>query len=239
MGFVDEVRVDDDGVADLDVVFCVADVGCLFGKVELAGAVAGGGETIECVANGEGVAFSELEIDARAGGGVEGGIGHGFVDGGRGIRGIHRDDDGLVLAVGMEEVGEVGGVFVERAVHVCLSEPEIVARLLLDERVGGVPRRLAADGADVAGEFVGAGFGEDFDAAVADAIELRGEGILIDADLADGGFGRELAPAESINIDFAAVGSGRGPGECLKFILQLTGVIGKGVEVVAFDDDCA
>jgi hypothetical protein len=88
-------------------------------------------------------------------------------------------------------------------------------------------------------DFVGAGLGENLDASVAEAVVLRGEGILVDANFADGGFGRKLSAGEAVDVDLAAVGTGRGTGESLEFVGELIGIVGERVEVCALDDDGA
>ena len=55
--------------------------------------------------------------------------------------------------------------------------------------------------------------GEDLDPAEAGAIVLRGEGILIDADLADRRLRRKLSAGEAVDIDLSAVWTGRRPGK--------------------------
>ncbi len=88
-------------------------------------------------------------------------------------------------------------------------------------------------------ELLRAGLGDDLNAAVADAVVLGGKRILVDADLEDGGLGRKLAAGESVDVDLAAVRSGRGAGQLLEFSLQFVGVVGEGIEVVAFEDQGA
>ena len=53
--------------------------------------------------------------------------------------------------------------------------------------------------------------------AKAHAVILRGEWILIDADLTDGRFRRELPASKSVNVNLPAVGPGRGAGQGLEF----------------------
>ena len=85
-------------------------------------------------------------------------------------------------------------------------------------------------GVDTAMEFLRAGLGDDLDAAVSDAVEFGGEGILVDAHFEDGGLGRNLAALESVDVDLAAVGSCGGAGECLQLILEFVGIVGERVE---------
>jgi len=57
---------------------------------------------------------------------------------------------------------------------------------------------------------------EQVDAAVAELVVFRGKGILVDADFADGGFGRELASGKSVDVNLTAVRSGGGAREGLQ-----------------------
>ena len=82
-------------------------------------------------------------------------------------------------------------------------------------------------------------FGEDLDAAVAELVIFCGEGVLIDADLTDGFLGRDLAAAEAVNENGASVRTGGWAGEGLKVGLKVIGVVGKGVEIFAAQDQGA
>jgi hypothetical protein len=79
-----------------------------------------------------------------------------------------------------------------------------------------------------------AGLGEDLDASEAEAVVLGREGVLVDADLSDRFFGRQVAAAESVNEDLAAVGPCGGPGQGLKGIGEIVRIIRQRSEVVAF-----
>src|SRR5579863_7123747 len=87
--------------------------------------------------------------------------------------------------------------------------------------------------------FIHTRLGENFDASVSDFVILRGKWILIYADFANGGFGRELARGESINVKLAAIGACRGASQCSEVGLQFVGVIGERVESCSGDDDGA
>ena len=54
-------------------------------------------------------------------------------------------------------------------------------------------------------QLVGAGLGEDFNAPVAKLVVLRREGVLVDADFADGRLWRELSAREAVDIDLSAI----------------------------------
>jgi len=88
----------------------------------------------------------------------------------------------------------------------------------------------------VAVELVTAGLGEDFDAAEAEVLELRGVGILVDANFANGVLGRHLATTEAIDID------GRGlrrvaSGDGLKLLLEGGVIVGEGCELGSTEDE--
>ena len=95
------------------------------------------------------------------------------------------------------------------------------------ERIARVEDVAAVVGLNLAVEVVAAGLGEDLDSAHADAVVLRGEGILVDADFADRGLGGQAAAGEAIDVDLAAVGSGAGTGESGKIGRQIVGIVGR------------
>ena len=84
--------------------------------------------------------------------------------------------------------------------------------------------------------FVGPRFGEDLDPAQAEFVELRRKGVLVDANLANRLLGRNLSRAESINVDLASPGAGRGSGQRLQIGLQVFGIIGQSREIIAAQD---
>ena len=87
-------------------------------------------------------------------------------------------------------------------------------------------------------ELVCAGFGEDFDAAEAEAFVLGGVGILVDADLADGAFGWKAAAGEAVDVDLRGMlAVAAGDGEDL--LLECGVVAREGVELVFFEDEGA
>src|SRR5579862_8431580 len=103
----------------------------------------------------------------------------------------------------------------------------------------GVEGGVVAIGENLPVKFVGTGLGEDFDAAIAERVILRGERILIDANFANGSLRWNLSASESIDIDLAAIGAGGWAGERLQFGLKLIGIIGERFEILTFDDDGA
>src|ERR1700690_880424 len=81
--------------------------------------------------------------------------------------------------------------------------------------------------------------GKDLNSAVAKLVIFRGERILVDADFANRSLGRKLPSGKSININLTAVRSRGRPCERFKFLLQLVGVVGKSVEILPLDYECA
>src|SRR5215469_12776436 len=107
----------------------------------------------------------------------------------------------------------------------------MVGRLLLrGQRISGVELRGIAVHLQVAVQLVGSGLGEDFDTAIAEAIVLRRERVLVDANLADGGLRRKLSAGEAVNVNLSAVGSGRRPGQRGELARQLVRIVGESLE---------
>ncbi len=174
-----------------------------------------------------------MEIDARIGDQKGRGIRKSLVEICGRIFRVDRVDDALVLPVKVKQAEEVRGAFGQRSIDIRLNEIEIVTGLLLDERISRIPRRIVAQGGYVPGEFVGAGFGKNFDPAVADFVELSGERILIDADLPDGRLGGNLASGESVNVYLATARAGGRASERLKFVLQFVGIVRESIEIAS------
>ena len=76
-----------------------------------------------------------------------------------------------------------------------------------------------------AAQLVGAGLGQNLDSAETEPVVLGGKRVLVDANLADGFLGRQLAAAEPIDVDLAAVGAGAGTGQGLERIGQVVGIV--------------
>ena len=85
-------------------------------------------------------------------------------------------------------------------------------------------------------KLIRAGLREDFDSAVSQPIVFGGERILIDANFANGCFGRQSAARESVDVDLTAIGAGRRARESLQFGLQFIGVIRERFEIGAFEN---
>src|SRR5215469_12010324 len=105
-----------------------------------------------------------------------------------------------------------------------------------DERISRVEDRIAVVEEKLPMQFVASRLGKDLDSAITQALVLGGKGILIDANLANGRFGRQLASGETIDVDLAAIGPGRGPGERRQFRLKFVGVVGQRFQVFSLDD---
>ncbi len=126
----------------------------------------------------------------------------------------------------------------ERAADVGGDHPVGEIRLVGGDGVAGIEDTVAVVEPDAAANLIGARLGEDLDAAEAEFVVLGGEGILIDADFADGFLGRQLAAAEAIDINGAAVGSGAGPGERLQGIGEIVGIVGERGQIFAAQHEC-
>src|SRR5207248_11475838 len=104
----------------------------------------------------------------------------------------------------------------ERSTQIGHDHPVGEVRLVGDERISRIEDAVAVVDGDGAAIPVRSGLGEDLDAAESEAVVLGGEGVLVDADLADRLLGRKLAAAEAVDIDLPAIGSGARSGERLQ-----------------------
>ena len=110
-----------------------------------------------------------------------------------------------------------------------------VVGLVVGQRVARIEDRVGIEKGDGAAQLVGARLGENLDAAEAQPVEFGGKGILVDADLADGFLGRQLAAAETIDVDLPAVGTGAGAGQRLQRVGKIVGIVRQRLQVVALD----
>src|SRR5262245_9606322 len=117
---------------------------------------------------------------------------------------------------------------VDRTAEVPFDPPVNVIGLHLRVRIAGVKKTIAVVNAELAAEFFAAGFGEDLDAAHAKPVVLGGKRVLVDADFANGTFGRQFAAAETVYEQFAAVRPGGGAGQHLQSVVQIVGVVRQG-----------
>ncbi len=127
-------------------------------------------------------------------------------------------------------------MFGDGTVEVPPELERVVGRLGGNEGIAGIETGVVDLSEEIGVPGVSAGLGEDLNAAEADLIVLRGEGILVHADFADGGFGGKAAAGESVDVELGAnVGIGAGNG--LELLGELVGIVGEGVEVGALHDD--
>jgi len=120
-----------------------------------------------------------------------------------------------------------------RTAHLALQAETLPCRFHGGEWIASVENVASVVGLDFAMKIVAAGFGEYLDAAHTDAVVLRGEGILVDADFADRGFGGQAPAGKSVDINLAAVRPGAGAGESSEISRQIVGIVGEGIEVRA------
>ena len=147
----------------------------------------------------------------------------------------------------IEKLAKVGRCFCHGAADIAVQEIGIIAGLDewrsaggagigVQDRVLGVEGGKIARRKDVPCNRAGAGLGENLNATIAQAIKLGGEGVLIDDDFANRGFGRNLSAGKAVNVDLAAIGAGGRTGESLQFAGQFVGIVGERVKILALDD---
>jgi hypothetical protein len=78
--------------------------------------------------------------------------------------------------------------------------------------------------------------GLDLDAAHAELIEHRGEGILVDTDLANLILGGYLAAGEAVDVELRRV-AGVGAADGAELLLHRGGIVGKDIELLALEDE--
>src|SRR5208337_2882467 len=141
-------------------------------------------------------------------------------------------------------VGDVPAKYIEEkrcalvdgAADVSIVELRMIAGLFGGEGVPRVEVRGIPIHEDLAVVLAHSGLGGDLDAAIAELVVFRREGILVDPDLENRGLGRELAASEAVNIDLASVRPCRGSSQRLQLGLQFIGVIGERLELLSRDD---
>ena len=92
----------------------------------------------------------------------------------------------------------------------------MIARNLRGKGVARIEGGVISGGEKLAMKFVRARLGQDLDPPITQRIVLRGKRILVDANFADGRFGRQFTASKSVNVDLAAVGSRRRSGKRLE-----------------------
>ena len=82
-------------------------------------------------------------------------------------------------------------------------------------------------------KLVGPRLRQDFDPPVTELVVFRRKRILVDANLADGSFRRQLPGREAVDINLSAIRACRRPSQRLQLGLQLIRIIGKRFEILS------
>jgi hypothetical protein len=190
------------------------------------------------IARAQRVDLAGLEIVARGEVGFPRVVGEDLGERSLVQRGIEDEDvdDRVVGGTLVPDLGEFGRVLGQGTVEVTPQFKGMVRRLGGDERIAGVEIGFVDLGEVIAMPGIGARLGENLNAAEADLVILRGVGVLIHPDFADGVFRRKAAAGKSVDVE---IGSGVGirAGDHLELLGQLIGIVGERVEVGAFEDD--
>src|SRR5215831_12406304 len=101
------------------------------------------------------------------------------------------------------------GLLAEGPANAAVVELTVVRWLGDCKRVPRVESRSVSVRHDVAVELAESWLGGDLDAAVAQLVIFRREGILVDADFQDRFLGRKLPAGKAVNINLSAAGPGR------------------------------
>ena len=213
----------------------VAGVDGAAGEAESADALVVGGIAFPAVADRQGILVAQGDIQLRCERHARVGRGHGQRERGglqTAVELCPDEDAGFGNVAAFEIEGERHPLG-QRAGQTAAVHFRLVGRLIGEERIAGVQGIVVEAGKELAAKLVHAGLGEDLDAAVAQTVVLGREGVGIDADLANGGFGRKAPAGKAVDVNLAAVGAGRGPGEGLQVVLQLVRIVRQGVEIGA------
>src|ERR1700734_301741 len=107
--------------------------------------------------------------------------------------------------IARQDAEEVGAILCKRSAYATPYVVGVIRWLCTrQQRIARVKRRVVSPGTDFAVQLACPWFGENLDTSVTKAIKLRGERILVDANLADGRLGRKLTSAEPVNVDLAS-----------------------------------
>ena len=197
------------------------------------------------VANGQRVAGAQLPVETARHivantriGKCDSVVGRSDVGAGTVLENRDRDEPGIHVV----EVAALGAekercLLVDGAAQASIELVAVVARNFGREGIAGVEYAVIALEEELTVQLVGSGLGEDFDAAVAEAIVLCRKWILVDTDFANRRFRRKLSAGKTVDEDLAAVGSGGRTGESLQFAGEFVGIVGEGIEVLALEDD--
>src|SRR5204863_7536102 len=91
------------------------------------------------------------------------------------------------------------------------------------ERISAVEHLVSEIEERLPAEFVGAGLREDLDPSEPHAVVLGRERVRVDANLADRFLWRKLAPAESVDVNLAAVRPAAGPASACRSAARSSG----------------
>ena len=166
----------------------------------------------EAVTHSEGVILAELIVDAGAD--AQAILGR-FEDRIKGIFGqrigIEREgvDDVPVMDIAFVDIHEKRRFLAERAAQVSAVFAQQEWRFLLRVRIARVEDVVAEIEIRGAVILVGARLGENLDSPVAELVEFRREGVLVDADLANGIFRGQRPAGETIDVDLSSAWPGR------------------------------
>src|SRR5579863_965048 len=142
-------------------------------------------------------------------------------------------DDRTVVdcgAVDGEEKRATVGQWTLQAAAVFFQQKRCLLRCIRVPRIPYAVSEIVIPGAM---ELVPTRPGKDFNPSVAQFVVLGRKRVLIDSDFADRFFGRQLAAAESVDVNRSAARPGRGSGESLEVSRQVLWTISEGLKVAA------
>ena len=100
------------------------------------------------------------------------------------------------------------------------------------KRVSGVERRSVSRHLHLPVQLIRSGLGENFDSPVPKLVVLGRKRILIDANLTNRRFRRQLPGRKSINVHLAAIGARRRPGQRLQLRRQFIRIVRERFQVL-------
>jgi hypothetical protein len=145
-------------------------------------------------------------------------------------------DDRAVIDLAPLEIQKEGGPLTERPAHRAAVLFQEEWRLFLRVGIPRVEDVIAEIEESLAVQLIRARFGEDLDAAITQLAELGRERVLIDAYFADRSLRRKLAAAEPVDINLAALGTGRRSGQRLQVRLQIVRVVRERLQIFSAQD---
>src|SRR6185312_10322456 len=101
---------------------------------------------------------------------------------------------------------------IQRTTEIAALENRVIAGTIVqcNERAPAIERLIRTPSEVIAVQLICPGLREDFDPSEADGIVLRGKGVLVHLDFANGRFRRQLSGRESIHVHLAAIRTGSG-----------------------------